>query len=351
VSGLRLRIAGPEAAREAWAAVEATTTLPLACSWRWTELWLRHFGDVVPHRFAIAERGDVPVGVALVTRSGSLATPKGRTLHLGTAGEPPGASVVVEHNALATVAGEEAAFARALVAQLRREQGWQRLALDGFTPAALEPLRAALPGLRVRADVAPVTDLRRARETGDVLDVLRSSTRSRVRRSLRAFGELEGHFAASGTESAEVLQELIALHQARWRRDGRPGAFSSPRFAGFHRDLVAELGPRGEALLYRVRSERGTVGCLYLFADRGSALFYQSGLADFDDNRLRPGVVTHVLCLQACMERGLDEYDFLAGDQRYKRELATDIREIHWASLERPGVRRAAYGALRRVRA
>ena len=60
--------------------------------------------------------------------------------------------------------------------------------------------------------------------------------------------------------------------------------------------------------------------------------------------------MTHVLCLRACSELGLAEYDFLAGDQRYKRELATEVREILWADMQRPGPRRTAYGAVRRLR-
>jgi len=155
LSELRVRLVGAQRRDEteaAWRAVEAAGPVALACSWRWTETWLRHYGDVVSHRFAIADREGEPVAAALVTRSGGSRSLKGRTLHLGTAGEPPGESVVVEHNALASVPEHRDDFARALLARLRRERGWQRLALDGFAPAThsrcCAPSRACAPAPR-----------------------------------------------------------------------------------------------------------------------------------------------------------------------------------------------------------
>jgi CelD/BcsL family acetyltransferase involved in cellulose biosynthesis len=76
-------------------------------------------------------------------------------------------------------------------------------------------------------------------------------------------------------------------------------------------------------------------------------LFYQSGLAQFGDNRLRAGLVTHLHCMRACLERGFDEYDFLVGEARYKEELATGSRELVWASLRRPRLRLALLDAAR----
>ena len=43
--------------------------------------------------------------------------------------------------------------------------------------------------------------------------------------------------------------------------------------------------------------------------------------------------------MQACLERGLHEYDFLAGEARYKRELSNGERRLVWASATRRSVR------------
>ena len=60
---LRLEILGPLArpsAMELWRSVEERlSNRRLMCSSVWTETWLKHYGSLVPHRFAIARRGDV----------------------------------------------------------------------------------------------------------------------------------------------------------------------------------------------------------------------------------------------------------------------------------------------------
>src|SRR4051794_24636800 len=88
-------------AAEIWTALERRLeSEALTCSWDWTEVWLQHYGDVVPHRFAVGQSRDGrPYGVALVCRGHRRRGPfPVRSVHLGTAGEPPGEGVYVEYN-------------------------------------------------------------------------------------------------------------------------------------------------------------------------------------------------------------------------------------------------------------
>jgi CelD/BcsL family acetyltransferase involved in cellulose biosynthesis len=183
-----------------------------------------------------------------------------------------------------------------------------------------------------------------------VLDLLAAGPRQRIRRSGRAFGALETEWARSAEHGLDILEELIMLHQQRWSAAGERGAFASRRFADFHRELVARGVPEGRALLFRIRASGRTVGCLYGLLERQRVLFYQSGFSSVSDNRLKPGLTAHAVCMQACYEAGFHEYDYLAGDSRYKRELSTGERELTWAA-ER-GRRRPAlvlYDLLRRA--
>jgi hypothetical protein len=130
-----------------WQALEERARPPLAASWRWTETWLEHFGDLVPHRFAVAEASGTPVAIVLVSRGlgRRRAGVPIRTLRLGTAGEPGGESVFVERNGLLAVAEHRAALAHALMRLLQAERGWDELMLDGFTEedaSVLLPVRA-----------------------------------------------------------------------------------------------------------------------------------------------------------------------------------------------------------------
>lgn len=358
---LRLRVLPGDAradARAIWLALEdalvradPSQPTPLSCSWAWTGTWLEHYGDVVAHRFVVAERDGAPRGIALLT-DGPRRRLRPRALHLGTAGEPPGESVWVERNALLVADADRAAFARALLDHVAGRRGWDRLRLDGFQRDDADVLLAAaleagLPAPVVDAQESPTTDLRAG---DDVLAGLSASRRQRARRVLRAFGELEVDWARDAEEAVAILDELIALHQASWTERGRPGAFASARFVAFHRALVGTLAPAGLAVLARVRRDDETVGCLYGLVDGDRLLFYQSGLRRYEDNKLRAGVAAHVCLMRAARERGLATYDFLAPAARYKQELATGADLIVWAVIERPTWRVRLTRLARRLR-
>jgi CelD/BcsL family acetyltransferase involved in cellulose biosynthesis len=334
-------------ARRAWRALETAIGAPLGpVSWAWTDAWLTHYGDVVEHRFAVAERDGEVCGVALLT-AGARSRLRPRTVHLGTAGEPRGTGVFVEGNRLVARPADRAAFAALLAEAIDADPNWDRLMLDGVPPDDADELLRRWPQARVRVEHCPVTDL----TTGDdVLAALSSSRRRRLRATLRAFGDLTLEWAANGAAAVAFLDELIELHQRQWRDRGQPGAFAAPRFAAFHRDVVHRLVPEDNAAVVRVRRGTETVGCLYGLISGSTLLFYQGGLRSYDDNRLRAGQACHLMFMRACRERGLTAYDFLAPAARYKLELATDTTTLVWAEVDRTRWRtRASHGA-RRVR-
>jgi Acetyltransferase (GNAT) domain len=342
------------AAERTWTSLESQLgPTRIACSWLWTGTWLEYYGDVVPHRFAVGEADGAPCGIALVTRG--VERRRGpfrlRSVHLGTAGEPPDESVYVEYNAILVHRDHLTAFAAALVGELAHDATWDELNLDGFAPQDAQPFLAAEPRLDARVEVCPITDLRRADEVGgDVMRTLPSATRKKLRRSLKSLGDVQAEWADTPAQALEVFEELVSLHQARWNRVGQPGVFASPRFAGFHRALVPRLASAGRVVLFRAGTASGTIGCEYGFIEGGRALIYQSGNAWHPDRQVRPGFVTDALCMQSCYERGLMEYDFLAGDSIYKRQLSTATRELVWARWRRPAFRWRVVDELAKVK-
>lgn len=336
-----------------WQALERRLgDAPLACSWAWTQTWLEQFGAVVPHRFAIAWRGSTPRGVALVTqgreRHGGVAL---RTLHLGTAAEPAGESIYVQRNALLAHPAERRDFAAGLVAELAQVGGFDELRLDGFIPEHAADIAAADRSLRATAQSCPTVDLRAAKACGgEVLRLLSANTRYQVRRSLRGYGSIRTEYAETVAEALDILDDLVGLHAARWRAAGSLGAFAGGRQLAFHRQLITRLLPSGRVVLFRVRNQDGTVGCLYSHVEQGAVLSYQLGLAPpRGDNKVKPGFVAHALCMQACFDRGLECYDFLSGGGAYKAELATGQRDLIWARGLRRGPVVAVAAALHRA--
>lgn len=338
-----------------WRAVERRVGFNgLACSWEWTSTWLRHYGDLIPHRFVVGD-ADGPRAIALITegvgqRRGPIPI---RTLHLGTVGEPQSDSVCVEYNRLLVSRADRRAFSEGILRAIG-ESGLRgdELVLDGFVPEEVEPFLELDGSFTPYRRTCYVADLAAVRnEGGCVLQALRTHTAAKIRRSIRRLEEEHGRirveWAGSLDEARQMLDELVVLHQARWQSVGQPGSFASRRFAGFHREIVDRLFDAGHVLLARVSAGERTIGCDYGLVEHNRVLSYQWGLAQFEDRRLSPGLVTGAVVMQAALERGLDEYSWLAGDVLYKRELSTAHHELVWATAPRSARIHMVYGAAR----
>jgi CelD/BcsL family acetyltransferase involved in cellulose biosynthesis len=93
------------------------------------------------------------------------------------------------------------------------------------------------------------------------------------------------------------------------------------------------------------------MGCLYNFVHDGRVLQYQSGYATFENEKLMPGFICHTAAIEHATASGCRIYDFLAGDQRYKKQLATDATVMTWARVQRRRIRFLVEDYARRWRA
>ena len=118
---------------------------------------------------------------------------------------------------------------------------------------------------------------------------------------------------------------------------------------GLHARAAARFVHAASGFACRVTVGRGErevdgksiMGLLLLAASQGSEITISADGPDED---------AAIAALCALIERGLDEYDFLAGDQRYKRELSNAERELVWASLVRHRPRPVLIAAGRQLR-
>jgi hypothetical protein len=368
---LRLRVvesSQTEAALALWRELEQRVgTAPLMASEAWTRTWLRHYGDTVRYRFLLAETSDADrsdphltqglrskytCGIALITESHEAKAPllTLQTRHLGTAGDPPSEGAVVEYNSLLADPDHRPLFIRAVADWFATEAEGDVVCLDGFTKSEAADISADWSPLEVRERESKYLDLDAVRTGGtDVISALGRSTRANLRRKLREYGDLQIEWAQSLAQAEEIFSELIELHQARWMAVGQPGAFHSRRFTGFQRSLLRELFPTGRCVVFRVRHQGATVGCLLLLNDRGRLLDYLSGLADFEQ-KPSPGLVAHYLCQCEALARGYSAYDFLVGDKRHKENLSTHSQILTWTRWSRPSVKMQILQALTQLK-
>jgi hypothetical protein len=344
---MKIRILGPEDIRQAeryWKALEKrVTTVPLVCTWGWVSTWIECYGDIVPYSFCVGFMNEQAVGITLITKEVKRYLPfPVNAYHLGTQGEPLKDWIHMVNNNVLAVETEYQAFIDTLAETLMKHYTWEEFLVDDANPFFSSALKKTLTHYRFTVkeciQASNIVDLAFLRRTGKtVMENFSHDTRYQIRRNLKEFEGLEVEYAETLSQAESILYELITLHQEAFRKKGKRGSFSSQRFTAFHKALLRKMFPTGSIILFRARSKRlGTIGCFYLFNDNGTAFGYLAGLTDFSDieietinsKRLKPGFVMHALCMQACLEHGINEYNFSVGNEPYKDELASDYRSL-----------------------
>ncbi len=327
------------AAEDIWRTLEGRAAASYFVSWAWIENWLACIPrDLHARMFVLRDDRGGPVAAMCGVRRVENRLPMlpSRAVHVHATGSERFDNVWIEHNGSV---GKELPLGCWIDAM---EDDWDEMFLPGLRHDAFCGVHeAVIRGFRVKVERAVpsfVVELELVRDAG-YLQLVSAQTRAQIRRARREAGAIELELARDERHALELYGELVALHQQHWSERGQPGAWADPWFDCFHRRLIAKRFSHGEIELVRVRSERGTLGILYNFASGDRVLQYQSGIAKFDDPRLKAGYLTHAAAIEHAARGGRAIYDFLAGDVRYKRSLATSHRIQSWVRVQRPRMR------------
>ena len=312
-------------------------------SWTWVGCLARErYPDPV---LAEAHEGDALVGMGLFNRR---RRGMGAALHLHESGDPAQDAVFIEHNGMLSAPGKSHAVLAATLREASRLAG--RVVLSGLDDAGLAAARAAggvVGPLRTR--VAPFARLDRDPQFS-------RNTRSQLGRSDRSYaasGPIVVERAAMVTDALMWLERLLALHVATWSARGVASGFAAGPVQAFHQALIRRGVPEGMVDVLRISAGTRVVGYLLNLRGAGRVMAYQSG---FDyagaGAQEKPGLTCHAAAMRHARLAGAVEYDFLAGDSRYKRSLADDARPMHWFTWQRrlswPGAAALARRAVRR---
>lgn len=334
---------GPRAALAAtWTDLSAEAGAAMFLSWPWVGLWLDQYGERARLVTARHHGGVVALGLVVDGWGRRARLLPCRDRYLAAA---PGDGLTAEHSGLLLAAAAPPGTVGACLAALAR----RRLVLGGV-PESYDTAAAAA-GLRTRVQAASptfVVDLDALRRRGGTyVESLGASTRAHVRRSQRRLGA-SLRAASSRDEALDWLARMAELHQAYWRGRGRPGAFADPAFGRFHRALVAQAWPA--ATVSVLETDGRALGFLYQLAQHGHVANYQSGFDYRAAAGAHPGLLAHALEAERLLDTGARCYDLLAGEHRYKHNLAAPGPRLIWATAERPGPAWALEAALRRLR-
>jgi CelD/BcsL family acetyltransferase involved in cellulose biosynthesis len=148
----------------------------------------------------------------------------------------------------------------------------------------------------------------------------------------------------SEEQRREALPLLISLHNLRWRNRAFSEAFYKPDLVSFHDELSHLALEQGWLRLFTLWIDSRPAAALYGFRYRQRFYFYQSGF-DPAYSQHSVGLVLLMLCIKSTIEEGVEEFDFLHGDEPYKLHWARAARELGRLELYPPGARGSLYKA------
>lgn len=134
----------------------------------------------------------------------------------------------------------------------------------------------------------------------------------------KASREAEVTIARADAEGCdELLSGLFHLHSACWRARGEQGVLADQRVQAFHRAAANNLRARAALLLAGLRLGERLIAVVYGFFDRSALRYYLSG---FEPTlaHLSPGTLIVAYGLEAALEHGCSQLDFMRGAEPYK---------------------------------
>ena len=164
----------------------------------------------------------------------------------------------------------------------------------------------------------------------EFLSRLSKQHRNRLRRADRTYfqtGQVQVKRVDSADDWSEFFEILLDLHGRRWNNKGLPGAFASPRFAAFHREISANWSASGLATLAWLEMDGKPLAVEYRLHGDGVMYAYQSGM-DTERLDVRPGELANMWAIRNALEQGQHHYDFLRGDEEYKSRWRAQPRPM-----------------------
>jgi len=166
-----------------------------------------------------------------------------------------------------------------------------------------------------------------SRLKGDYLNKTPSkNTRSQVTRSkkiLQSQGQLIFEVFSNPQKLVELYPKLASIHIDKWKDTNEGSGFSNPIFEGFHK-AIALSNTNNMVQIAVLTLDEVELGYLVNFVYNNRVYFYLSALQQNADNKVKIGLTLHSEAIQYYTQQGIEFYDFLGGDARYKKSLSDE---------------------------
>jgi len=185
---------------------------------------------------------------------------------------------------------------------------------------------------------------------------LSGNERKNVRKSLRKIdtgNDNVFHIATfdSDDDFELYLKKLIELHQDQWNREGFAGTFSQKRMKRFFLETCRKLQKK-EAIRVYALLPAATTGvensaAMAIVMIYNNQIYLQHGAMDITSPLIDigPGKILNTTLIREAVQSGLT-FDFLRGNELYKKRLANNINQNKTIEISSGSVRQVLFGTI-----
>lgn len=290
----------------------------------WLASWWRTYGQN-KDLFALvfADSSDAVVGIVLLysdkSRLFGMSVTTLRMVGAGS-GDSDGLDFI-------TTPGHASDCAKAFIAWLAAQKGWQVCALETLpqhSPVAECLFREAQEsGMSINSTLTPNFIIDLPSTWAQYVSSLESSFRPLLTRYPK---RLQSRFAVKFSRCEDVddlkdhLQTLFDLHQMRWTGRGETGAFASNERRDFYSRMAAAFLQRDWLEFWQLELDGETVGAQFCFRYNDTVSLLQEGFhPKYAAEKIGYALKAHLL--QEMIRTGARRYDFLGGADPYKSKF------------------------------
>ena len=141
------------------------------------------------------------------------------------------------------------------------------------------------------------------------------------------------------SELQKEFNEFVRLHQQRWNRQGRSGAFADKGYRLFLQEVTNAFLEKGWLSFTTAYSDNKCIAVECAFTFKNYTYDY---LKAFDDQsplaKLRPGKALLINAIGNAINKKMKVVDFLRGGENYKFEIASEWRWTYKVTIDNPAL-------------
>jgi hypothetical protein len=168
-------------------------------------------------------------------------------------------------------------------------------------------------------------DLTNCNCLADYFKSISKNTRAQINRTRKLLEDksaLTLQEANTPKQKLEFFTDAGKIHLDRWGDSDYGSGFTNTHFIDFHKRLLNENNEHNCTKIFKLSHGDACLGYIYILTEVNSWLFYLSAINFHPDKRIKVGLLFHSMLIEKAIEENISNYDFLAGDARYKQSLS-----------------------------